>query len=61
MSLKLIVLLDISKKRRKRKPYNSIDSNQRRDLLKLVKEENVSIKEASVRLKINYSTAKTIL
>jgi predicted transcriptional regulator len=49
------------KSRKKRKPYSSINSDTRRTLLSLVKDNNSSIKEAAQQLNINYSTAKTIL
>eukprot|EP00347_Sterkiella_histriomuscorum_P016876 403351507 len=47
--------------RKKRKPYHSINSNVRRVLLYMVKDRNFSIKEAAIKLNMNYSTAKTIL
>lgn len=41
--------------------YQKIDDKTRLRLLKLVKEKNWMIKEAAAKLKINYSTAKTIM
>lgn len=41
--------------------YNKVDNNKRLLLLKMVKEEGQSLKNAAHILKINYSTAKTIL
>ncbi len=50
-----------NKIRKKRNPYHSINSSIRRVLLFLVKDQNYSIKEAAIKLNMNYSTAKTIL
>lgn len=41
--------------------YNKVDNDKRLNLLKLVKEEGKSLKDAAKSLNINYSTAKTIL
>ncbi|TNV85095.1 hypothetical protein FGO68_gene15180 [Halteria grandinella] len=49
------------RKRKQRKPYSQIDSDQRRQLLQLVEQQGLIIKEAAATLGINYSTAKTIL
>ena len=38
-----------------------MSTEERKQLLQLVEEECLTIKEAAVRLGINYSTAKTIL
>lgn len=43
------------------KIYNLTTNQQRKDLIKLVLEENIRLKEASKQLGLNYSTAKTIL
>jgi hypothetical protein len=41
--------------------YSKVDNRTRMMLLKMVKEEGISLKSAANVLKINYSTAKTIL
>lgn len=41
--------------------YDKVDNYKRSELLRLVKEENCTLKEAAEKLKINYSTAKTII
>ena len=50
-----------TKPRAKREKYEKIESHKRRQLLYLVNDLKVSIKEASDSLQVNYSTAKTIL
>ncbi len=50
-----------SQRIRKRKPYHYVNSGLRRYLLYLVKDQNYSIKDAAQALKLNYSTAKTII
>ena len=47
--------------RSKRSKYGRIQSEQRRQLLCLVENDRMSIKEAAEVLGINYSTSKTIL
>eukprot|EP00347_Sterkiella_histriomuscorum_P014822 403359395 len=51
----------LTKRIRKRKPYNYVNSGIRRYLLYLVRDQNYSIKDAASTLNINYSTAKTII
>ena len=46
---------------KRRSKYQIIDSDLRMRLLKLVDEENMTIKQASDLLNVKYSTAKTIL
>jgi hypothetical protein len=41
--------------------YSKVDNQKRMMLLKMVREEGTSLKNAASLLKINYSTAKTIL
>lgn len=41
--------------------YKKVDNEKRLFLLTMIKEEGISLKEASKKLDINYSTAKTIL
>lgn len=41
--------------------YDKIDNDKRLELLRLVRDEKRTLKEASEILKINYSTAKTII
>lgn len=52
---------DEIKRRRKRLPYQAVNSEIRRELLTFVSDQGFSIKDAAIRLNINYSTAKTIL
>lgn len=44
-----------------KRKYISIDYNMRKELLKIVNNENVTIKTAAERLHINYSNAKNIV
>jgi hypothetical protein len=41
--------------------YDKVDNNKRAELLRLLQEEKRTLKEASEILRINYSTAKTII
>lgn len=43
------------------KVYNTTTNKQRKDLIMMVKEKNYSVKEAAEILKLNHSTAKTVL
>jgi len=47
--------------RAKRTKYDKIESEKRRQLLFMINDMKMSIKDASKILGINYSTAKTIL
>ena len=46
---------------RVKRPYLKIEDERRTQLLKMVEEEQISMKEASKRLHINYYSAKTIM
>jgi len=46
---------------RTKRSYVRVSKSKRKKLIKLVEDEQLSIKEASRRLKVNYSTAKAIL
>jgi len=46
---------------RTKRSYVRVSKTKRKRLIKLVEDEQLSIKEASRRLKVNYSTAKAIL
>jgi len=54
----LNVIAGLSKLRKKRKPYHSINSQVRRALLFLVKDRNYSIKEAAFTLNITIQPRK---
>jgi transposase len=53
--------MEALKKRTKRSKYDFIDTQKRVTLLNFVTNEGRSVKESAEILKINYSTAKTIL
>jgi len=44
-----------------KRPYLKIEDERRTELLKMVKEEKIGLKEASRKLNINYFSAKTIM
>ena len=44
-----------------KRPYLKIEDERRLKLLKMVKEDRMSLKEASERLNINYYSAKTVM
>jgi predicted DNA-binding protein (UPF0251 family) len=44
-----------------KRTYIPIDMDIREDLVRIVEEENITIKQAAQKLKINYSTAKHIV
>lgn len=48
-------------KKRKRAKYRSVDNTLRKQLINLVQNEKIQLKQASQNLNINYSTAKTIV
>ena len=55
-------LISIGKSTKKKECiYSKVDNTKRIKLLKMVKEQGKTLKEASNILGINYSTAKTIL
>ena len=44
-----------------KRSYNTVESSKRQKLIRMVNEDQMTIKEAASRLKINYSTAKHII
>ena len=44
-----------------KRSYNTVEANKRQRLIHMVNEDQMTIKEAASRLKINYSTAKHII
>lgn len=46
---------------RTKRSYVPVDMDKRQQLIKVVEEEGLTIKEAAQNLKINYSTAKHIV
>lgn len=46
---------------RTKRSYIPVEQDKRRQLIGLVEKEEITIKEAALKLKINYSTAKHII
>ena len=46
---------------RRKRNYKPVDVEKRQQLIQIIESEGITIKEASERLNMNYSTAKYIL
>jgi transposase len=55
------IIVDKKELFRTKRSYVPVEQDKRRQLINLVEKEECTIKEAALKLKINYSTAKHII